>query len=150
MGEHRYFQSFHMDQRPNFPAFQRKEGLEVGGNPQTWHKSQDPHLHPGPWHHTRPILLSRSLACGALASHSHPSSTVSAQELLIALLAAQAARALGSSLEQPTALKGLPEGGEREEDDRPRSYSFKEKKMMRPREESRENQREDCAPKIVT
>lgn len=75
---------------------------------------------------------------------------MSAQEPLITPSAAQAARALGSSLEQPTALKSLLEGGEREEDDRPRGYSFKEKKMMRPREGSRENQGEDCAPKIVT
>ena len=79
-------QSFHMNQRLNFPVLQRKGGSEVGGNPQLLRKNQEPHSHLGPQHPqhaTRPVLQSRSLACGAPASHSCPSCTVSARKPLI-------------------------------------------------------------------
>lgn len=47
MSKHHHFQSFLMNQRPNLPALQRKGGLEVGGNLQPSHKTQDPLCIPG-------------------------------------------------------------------------------------------------------
>lgn len=85
----------------------------MGGSPQLWHKKLDSHGHPGLWHHTRPVLQSRSLACDVPALHSHTS-------LLCVCLGASnrpsshtatAALALGTSLKRSTALKGLPERG---------------------------------------
>lgn len=106
-----------MNQRLNLPAVQRKGGLKVGGNPQLVHKNQESRSHPGcqhPRHATRP--QEPGLRWSSLTQLHQPLSHT-----------ATAALALGTSLEQLTASKGLPEGGKRKEDDSARGYSFREK-----------------------
>lgn len=140
-----------MDQRPDFPALQRKEGLEVGGSPQAWHKKLDSHLHPGLWHHTTPVLQSRSLVCDVPALHSHTSllcvcpgaSNCSTSHT------ASAALALGTSLKRPMALKGLPERVKRKRTTAP-GDSAPEKRNDPAWRRVQGEPEGGCAPKVVT